>query len=52
MSENITKTFTYAIPDEQWIEGNLNTNVEFTYEGPPSARLDFRFHGVTYNRNR
>lgn len=41
MAENITKTFTYAIPDEQWIEGNLNTNVEFTYEGPPSARLIF-----------
>ena len=41
MSENITKTFTYAIPDEQWIEGNLNTNVEYTYEGPPTARLIF-----------
>ena len=45
MAENITKTFTYAIPDEQWIEGNLNTNVEFTYEGPPSARLIFGSFG-------
>ena len=45
MAENITKTFTYAIPDEQWIEGNLNTNVEFTYEGPPSARLIFGSRG-------
>lgn len=45
MAENITKTFTYAIPDEQWVEGNLNTNVEFTYEGPPSARLIFGSFG-------
>lgn len=45
MAENITKTFTYAIPDEQWIEGNLNTNVEYTYEGPASARLIFGSRG-------
>lgn len=45
MAENITKTFTYAIPDEQWIEGNLNTNVEYTYEGPSSARLIFGSSG-------